>query len=233
MAAETDHNVVTINQPTSASTRMTNSRQDRAAAFTSQDGSAPMPGVSGSVMPPSLVRRRHGSRQARGHHRSRRLARSGGSAPGARLPLPMALRTSFRFGLTALSFWPFMPIASEHHLRPARPRAGCATAACRGRARSSWASRRHTSSQPDRPGAGLGPVRGPHRRRHGHRAGARRVPREHAPRADDREDVRAGHRRARAGARHGGGTAAFCRGPSAPSGRRLPALIEAGADIAA
>ena len=29
---------------------------------------------------------------------------------GARLALPMALRTSVRLGLTALSFWPFLPI---------------------------------------------------------------------------------------------------------------------------
>jgi hypothetical protein len=32
---------------------------------------------------------------------------AGGS--GARLALPMALRTTFRLGLTALSFWPFLP----------------------------------------------------------------------------------------------------------------------------
>jgi len=31
----------------------------------------------------------------------------------ARLALPMALRSTFRLGLTALSFWPFLPIASR------------------------------------------------------------------------------------------------------------------------
>ena len=32
------------------------------------------------------------------------------SGTGDRLALPMALRTTFRLGLTALSFWPFLPL---------------------------------------------------------------------------------------------------------------------------
>ncbi len=35
------------------------------------------------------------------------------SRPGARLAAPMALRSTLRLGLTALSFWPFIPIASR------------------------------------------------------------------------------------------------------------------------
>ncbi len=35
------------------------------------------------------------------------------SVRDARLALPMALRSTFRLGLTALSFWPFLPIASR------------------------------------------------------------------------------------------------------------------------
>ena len=39
---------------------------------------------------------------------------TGGQPPSdARLALPMALRSTFRLGLTALSFWPFLPIASR------------------------------------------------------------------------------------------------------------------------